>query len=63
VSTTDAKYAGTDANVLIKIYGTERKTDLIKLDKSLSHFDKFERGQTDRFEIQEKYLGELKSIK
>jgi hypothetical protein len=63
VSTTDAKYAGTDANVFIKIYGTERKTDLIKLDKSLSHFDKFERGQTDRFEIQEKYLGELKSIK
>ncbi len=63
MSTTDARFAGTDADIFLKIYGTDRKTDLIKLDKSLSHFDKFERGQSDRFEIYENYLGELKYIK
>lgn len=63
VSTSDVLNAGTDANVYIKIYGDARKSAMIGLDKSLSHRNKFERGNEDRFEIEEEFFGNIYKLK
>ncbi len=63
VRTSDILNAGTDANVYIKIYGNVRKSDPIGLEKSLSHRNKFETGQTDRFELKEEFFGDIFKIK
>ena len=39
------KSAGTNANVFLTIYGNKGDTGERKLEKSETHFDKFEKGQ------------------
>lgn len=63
VKTSDIQSAGTDANVYAKLYGEFRKSGLIPLDKSLSHRNKFEKGNTDKFLIREEFLGDLVKMK
>ncbi len=63
VVTSDIVNAGTDANVRIKIYGDLRKSDIIKLDKSKTHRNKFEKGHTDQFSIREVYFGDIERLK
>ena len=61
--TSDIQGAGTDANVYMKIYGELRKSAEIKLNKSKTHMNKFEKGHTDLFNIKEEYFGDIKQIK
>lgn len=63
MKTSDIRYAGTDSNIYLKIYGEYRKSDYIVLDKSLSHANKFERGNADRFSLREEFFGEIDKIK
>ena len=63
VVTGTVKGAGTDANVSIIVYGSNGDSGERKLDKSKTHFDKFERGQTDVFDITAVDLGELTKVK
>ena len=55
--------AGTDANVKIKIYGDLRKSEIIKLEKSKTHRNKFEKGNTDQFTVREEYFGDILKLK
>ena len=48
--TGDVSGAGSDANVLVTFYGETSDTGELKLDKS-QHFNKFERGQMDEFDM------------
>lgn len=45
VITGDVKGAGTNANVFLTIFGDRGDTGERKLEKSETHFDKFEKGQ------------------
>ena len=63
VKTGDITNAGTDANVHIKIFGTEGDTGLIRLKKSDNTFDKFERGRIDLFNIEHEDIGKIKKIR
>lgn len=63
VCTSDVVNAGTDANVYVKIYGDARKSGVIGLDKSLSHRNKFEQGNEDRFEVREEFFGDIYKLK
>ena len=63
VITSDITGAGIDANVKIKIYGDLRKSDIIKLEKSKTHRNKFEKGNTDQFSIREEYFGDILKLK
>ena len=63
VVTSDITNAGTDANVKLKIYGDLRKSDILKLDKSKTHSNKFEKGHTDQFSVREEYFGDIEKIK
>lgn len=63
VKTSNILGAGTDSDIFIKIYGEYRKSDFIEMKKSLTHRNKFEKGNTDVFEIKEEFFGELIKIK
>ncbi|XP_078530890.1 lipoxygenase homology domain-containing protein 1 isoform X2 [Lissotriton helveticus] len=52
--TSDIKNAGTDANILLQIYGDKGKSDEMKLD---NNSDNFETGQIDKFMIELPDLG------
>ncbi|XP_075441794.1 lipoxygenase homology domain-containing protein 1 isoform X2 [Ascaphus truei] len=54
--TSDIKNAGTDANILLQVYGEKGKSDEMKLD---NNSDNFETGQTDKFMIELPDLGAL----
>ncbi|KAE8636810.1 hypothetical protein XENTR_v10003144 [Xenopus tropicalis] len=58
--TSDMKSAGTDANILLQVYGEKGKSDEIKLD---NNSDNFEAGQVDRFMIELPDLGTLYKIR
>ena len=51
VVTGNIKGAGTDANVSCILYGEFGDSGERKLEKSKTHMNKFEKGQTDIFEI------------
>ena len=61
--TSDIENAGTDASVQIKIYGALRKSEPIRLTKSLTHKNKFERNNADKFQVKEEFFGEIGKIK
>ena len=46
-----------------RLYGDKGDTGERKLDKSNTHMDKFERGQTDNFDIKAVDLGKLSKVK
>ncbi len=54
VHTSDLKGAGTDSNVYLTLYGSQGKSDLIWLE---DRSDKFERGQTDKLQIETADIG------
>lgn len=63
VKTSNIIGAGTDSDIFLKIYGQYRKSDFIELKKSLTHRNKFEKGNNDVFEIKEEFFGEIVKIK
>ncbi|XP_030048769.1 lipoxygenase homology domain-containing protein 1 [Microcaecilia unicolor] len=60
IFTSDIKNAGTDANILLQIYGTKGKSDQMKLD---NNSDNFEAGQIDKFMIELPDLGTLYKLR
>lgn len=64
VHTGDRRGAGTDANVFIILFGENGDSGEMQLSKSLTHRNKFERGQTDIFHYENLLsLGELRKIR
>jgi len=72
VTTTDIPYAGTNGNVFIQLFGKKKKDQrgdsnitAIKfpLEKSKTNKKKFQKGQTDLFQVEEEYIGKIKKIK
>ncbi|KAF6021928.1 hypothetical protein EB796_019775 [Bugula neritina] len=64
VHTGDVGFAGTDANVLIQMYGDESHSNRINLSEIRGNYDNpFERNQTDIFQLKTVDVGELKKIK
>ena len=60
VHTGDERFAGTDANVFIQIYGKDGKTEQkILNDRS----DNFERGKIDQFKLEDVDVGEIHKIR
>ena len=60
VYTGDERFAGTNANVFIQIYGVETKTEQKTLnDRS----DNFERGKMDQFKLEDVDVGEIQKIR
>ncbi len=51
VLTGDALGAGTDSNIFARLVGSDYSTHEMELAKSIEHMDKFERAQSDTFEI------------
>jgi hypothetical protein len=62
VHTGDEIGAGTDANVKIRMYGTERDSGWCPLEASMTHRDKFERNHVDEFLLELPFLGKIKRI-
>ncbi|EDQ93112.1 uncharacterized protein MONBRDRAFT_31037 [Monosiga brevicollis MX1] len=62
VHTSDVKHAGTDANVDIVLYGEKGDTGKIRLAKSETHRDMWERGNCDVFTVSAIELGDLKRV-
>ncbi|XP_067431501.1 lipoxygenase homology domain-containing protein 1-like [Thunnus thynnus] len=63
IKTCDKKYAGTDANVFMILYGTKDDTGIINLKASKTHKNKFERGMTDEFTVEAVDIGPLKKLR
>lgn len=63
VTTGDKKFAGTNANVFLNIFGEMGDTGDRALEKSETHKDKFERNQTDVFKIEAVTLKKIKKIR
>ncbi|CAG5986167.1 unnamed protein product [Menidia menidia] len=63
IKTGDKKYAGTDANVFMVLYGTKDDTGTITLKASKTHKNKFERGMTDEFTVEAVDIGPLKKLR
>ncbi len=61
--TSDIRGAGTDANVYIQLYGDKNDSGKIPLETSKSNPNKFERGQTDVFEVKEADVGDIRKIR
>ena len=53
VRTGDVRYAGTDANVFVQLYGDHLASPKIKLDDAKNNF---ERGMIDNFEVKQQYF-------
>lgn len=60
VTTGDKLGAGTDSNVKICLYGTERDSGWHPLEQSMTHRDKFEARNTDKFLIEIPYIGDIR---
>ena len=60
VTTGDKLGAGTDSNVKICLYGTERDSGWHPLEQSMTHRDKFEARNTDKFLIEVPFLGDIR---
>uniref|UniRef100_A0A7N8X6X4 Lipoxygenase homology PLAT domains 1a n=1 Tax=Mastacembelus armatus TaxID=205130 RepID=A0A7N8X6X4_9TELE len=63
IKTGDKKYAGTDANVFMILYGTKDDTGIINLKASKTHKNKFERGIIDEFTVEAVDIGQLKKLR
>ncbi|XP_076613401.1 lipoxygenase homology domain-containing protein 1 [Chaetodon auriga] len=63
IRTGDKKYAGTDANVFMILYGTKDDTGIINLKASKTHRNKFEQGMTDEFTVEAVDIGTLKKLR
>ncbi|XP_070844973.1 lipoxygenase homology domain-containing protein 1 [Chaetodon trifascialis] len=63
IKTGEKKYAGTDANVFMILYGTKDDTGIINLKASKSHRNKFEQGMTDEFTVEAVDIGTLKKLR
>nr|XP_019938128.1 PREDICTED: lipoxygenase homology domain-containing protein 1 isoform X2 [Paralichthys olivaceus] len=63
IKTGDKKYAGTDANVFMILYGTKDDTGIINLKASKTHKNKYERGMTDEFTVEAVDIGQLKKLR
>ncbi|XP_068609216.1 lipoxygenase homology domain-containing protein 1 [Brachionichthys hirsutus] len=63
IKTGDKKYAGTDANVFMTLYGTNDDTGIINLKASKTHRNKFERGMIDEFTVEAVDIGPLKQLR
>ena len=61
--TSDKRGAGTDANVFIQLFGNNNDSGKHDLKFSKTNRNKFERGQTDAFEVKCSDVGELRKIK
>lgn len=61
--TSDLRGAGTNANVYIQLFGEKNDSGKIPLELSKTNRDKFERGQTDVFEIKEADVGDIRKIR
>ncbi|XP_041351730.1 lipoxygenase homology domain-containing protein 1-like [Gigantopelta aegis] len=59
VKTGDVRFGGTDASVFIQFTGSKGTTKRLKLD---DYQNNFERGKTDRFELEAPTVGPLQSI-
>uniref|UniRef100_A0A3B5KPH2 Lipoxygenase homology PLAT domains 1a n=1 Tax=Xiphophorus couchianus TaxID=32473 RepID=A0A3B5KPH2_9TELE len=62
IKTGDKKYAGTDANVFMTLFGTKDDT-IITLKASKTHRNKFERGMIDEFTVEAVDLGPLRKLR
>ena len=62
VTTGDVDCAGTDANVYINILGSKGETGRIKLAKSQTFLNKFERGHVDIFQLETMDIGDLHQV-
>ncbi|TRZ03142.1 hypothetical protein DNTS_014536 [Danionella cerebrum] len=58
--TSDLSGAGTDASILLQIYGEKGKSDEMKLDNKT---DNFEQGQLDKFMVELPDLGKLQKLR
>jgi hypothetical protein len=47
----------------LKIYGDLRSSDNIRLTKSITNKNKFEKGNTDKFQVKEEFFGEIRKIR
>uniref|UniRef100_A0A3Q2QDK8 Lipoxygenase homology PLAT domains 1 n=1 Tax=Fundulus heteroclitus TaxID=8078 RepID=A0A3Q2QDK8_FUNHE len=63
IKTGDKKYAGTDANVFMTLFGTKDDTGIITLKASKTHRNKFERGMIDEFTVEAVDLGPLTKLR
>uniref|UniRef100_H3CLV0 Lipoxygenase homology PLAT domains 1 n=1 Tax=Tetraodon nigroviridis TaxID=99883 RepID=H3CLV0_TETNG len=65
IKTGEKKYAGTDADVFMILYGTKDDTDtgIINLKASKTHKNKFERGMIDEFTVEAVDIGPLKKLR
>ncbi|KAF3701896.1 Lipoxygenase -like proteiny domain-containing protein 1 [Channa argus] len=63
IKTGDKKYAGTDANVFMILYGSKDDTGIINLKSSKTHKNKFERGLVDEFTVEAVDIGPLKKLR
>nr|XP_057920226.1 lipoxygenase homology domain-containing protein 1 isoform X2 [Doryrhamphus excisus] len=63
IKTGEKKYAGTDANVFLILYGTKDDTGIINLKSSKTHKNKYERGMTDEFTVEAVDIGPLKKLR
>uniref|UniRef100_A0A8C9YR90 Lipoxygenase homology PLAT domains 1 n=1 Tax=Sander lucioperca TaxID=283035 RepID=A0A8C9YR90_SANLU len=63
IKTGDKKYAGTDANVFMILYGTKDDTGIINLKASKTYRNKFERGMIDEFIVEAVDIGPLKKLR
>ncbi|XP_060929737.1 lipoxygenase homology domain-containing protein 1-like [Limanda limanda] len=63
IKTGDKKYAGTDANVFMILYGNKDDTGIINLKASKTHKNKFERGMIDEFTVEAVDIGQLKKLR
>ncbi|XP_054600445.2 lipoxygenase homology domain-containing protein 1 [Nothobranchius furzeri] len=63
IKTGDKKYAGTDANVFMTLFGSKDDTGIITMKASKTHKNKFERYTTDEFTVEAVDLGPLQKIR
>ncbi|CAH8570297.1 unnamed protein product [Schistosoma margrebowiei] len=63
IITGDKVYAGTDASVYITLFGENGDSGERKLTKSLTHRNKFERAQTDVFQLEIVDLGKINKVR
>ncbi|KAK4470569.1 hypothetical protein MN116_006111 [Schistosoma mekongi] len=63
IITGNKTFAGTDASVYLTLYGVNGDSGERKLTKSLTHRNKFERGQTDIFQMEIVDLGKINKVR
>ncbi|KAF5404278.1 hypothetical protein PHET_02377 [Paragonimus heterotremus] len=63
VQTGNLRFAGTDANIFIRLYGTHGETGSLSLKTSETHTNKFEAGSTDIFSLTGPDIGELQKLR